>query len=442
MKKIFVVLAMAAMMFSAANIDAQVKSVNAVRSAVENAQKAASDAKKAAKTATWLKLGETLVEAYNAPMGSGWIGATEQELALVMTGMKPSSEEQVTINGEPMVKKVYDTMNYYFNAQGQLSIIEVTKPVYEDALDQALEAYKKASELDVKGQKTKDIVAAVNSIVEKNNNAAYNEYSFGNLAKATTYFKKAFEASTSMAGVNPDFDALSNAAFTASGSGDLATAKECLAKCLANGYEGEDGDIFARLADVETKLGNAEAGKEILENAFTKYPQSQGILVGLINYYMTSGENTDRLFSLIDDAKANDPANASLLYVEGQTHEKLGEIDAAFKSYEDCIAVDPSYAYGYIGQGVLYSKKADEIIDAASLEMDQRKYEALVEEYAKCLKSSVEPFEKAYELVNDEGTKQGIAQYIKDVCFRLRNESADWQAKYEKYAEIVANNNQ
>ena len=146
MKKIFVVLAIAGAMISAANVNAQVKSVTAVRSAVESAQKAAADAKKATKVATWVKLGQTLVEAYNAPMGNGWIGATDQELALVMSGTKPSAEEQVTVNGQPMIKRVYDTMNYYFNEQGQLSIIEVTKPVYEDALEQAVEAFKKAAE--------------------------------------------------------------------------------------------------------------------------------------------------------------------------------------------------------------------------------------------------------------------------------------------------------
>ena len=83
MKKIFTVLAIAATM-SAANVQAQVKSLSAARSAVESAQKAADDAKKATKAATWVKLGQTLLDAYSAPMGNGWIGAGEQELMLVM----------------------------------------------------------------------------------------------------------------------------------------------------------------------------------------------------------------------------------------------------------------------------------------------------------------------------------------------------------------------
>lgn len=438
MKKILVVLALAGAMLSAANVQAQVKSVGAVRSAVEAAQKAAADAKKATKTATWLKLGQTLVDAYNAPMGNGWIGATEQDLTLVMGSVKPSAEEQVTINGEPMVKKVYDTMNYYFNAQGQLSIIEVTKPVVDNALEQALDAYKQASALDEKGQKAKDITEGVSGIVEKFNNAAYNEYSFGNFAGASKFFQKAYDASTAISGVNPDLDALYNAGFTAAAVNDLETAKACFEKCIANGYEGENGDAFTKLADVEDKLGNKEASKTILEDAFIKYPQSQGILIGLINYYMTSGENTDRLFALISDAKANEPENASLYYVEGQVNEKLGNFEAALRSYDDCVAVNPSYAYGYIGKGILCYNRAVEIQDAASLEMDQAKYDKLVEEFESTLKACIEPFEKAYETTDDETVKTGIAEYLKNACFRFRTEGDDWQAKYEKYAEAAA----
>ena len=437
MKKIFVVLAIAATL-SAANLQAQVKNATAVRSAVESAQKAANDAKKAAKTATWLKLGQSLVDAYNTPMGNGWIGASAQDLALVMGSVKPSAEEQVTVGGAPMIKKVYDTMNYYFNEAGQLSIIEVTKPIVDDALDQAVEAYKKAAELDVKGQKTKDITDAMNGIIEKYNNAAYNEYTFGNLEKAAAYFEKAYNASKALPGLKEDLDALYNAGFTSYGAGKLHEAKAFFEKCVAAGYDGENGDAFAKLADIADRLGNKEESKNILEKAFTKYPQSQGILIGLINYYMTSGEDTDRLFDLLADAKKNEPNNASLYYVEGQINEKLGKFEAASKAYDDCVAINPDYAYGYVGKGILYYNKAVEIQEAASNEMDDAKYNKLVEEFESTLKACIEPFEKAYETIGDESVKPSIAEYIKNACFRFRTEGPEFQAKYEKYAEAAA----
>lgn len=437
MKKIFVVLALAATL-SAANLQAQVKSATAVRSAVESAQKAAADAKKATKTATWLKLGQSLVEAYNSPMGNGWLGATDQDLMLVMGSEKPSAEEQVTINGESMIKKVYDTKNYYMNGAGQLAIIEVTKPVVENALEQALEAYKKAAALDEKGQKTKDILDAVSGIVEKFNNAAYNEYSLGNFDKASVFFKKAYDASKAIAGTTPDVEALYNAGFTANACGKLQDAKALLKECIAAGYEGENGDALTKLADIEEKLGNKEESKNILENAFTKYPQSQGILIGLINYYMASGENTDRLFDLIADAKKNEPNNASLYYVEGQINEKLGKFEEASKAYDECVEINPNYAYGYVGKGILYYNKAIEIQEAANNEMDDAKWAKLVEEFEATLKGCVDPFIKAYEKVEDASVKPQIAEYIKNACYRFSSNDEQYKALYEKYAEAAA----
>lgn len=438
MKKIFVVLAIAASMISAATVNAQVKSATAARSAVEAAQKASADAKKAVKAATWVKLGQTLIDAYDSPMGNGWVGATEQDLAFVMGSTKPSAEEQVTVNGAPMVKKVYDTMNYYFNQNGQLSIIEVTKPVVENALEKAADAFVKAAELDVKGQKTKEIVDGINGIVEKFNSAAYNEYSAGRLANASEFFAKAYKASSSVAGAKVDLDALYNAGYTSYASGKLQEARDYLKECVAKGYEGENGDAYSKLADVEDKLGNKEEGRRVLENAFTKFPQSQSILIGLINSYMSAGDNTDRLFDLISNAKKNEPENASLYYVEGQIYEKLGNFESASKAYDETIAVNPNFAHGYIGKGILFYNKAVEIQEAASNEMDDNKYNKLVEEFEATLKGCVAPFEKAFETVTEADQKKGIAEYLKNACFRFRTESPEWQAKYEKYAEAAA----
>lgn len=53
----------------------------------------------------------------------------------MMGSEKAQSTEVVTINGEQYEKNVYADKNLYFNDKGQLAIIEVTKPVYADALE-------------------------------------------------------------------------------------------------------------------------------------------------------------------------------------------------------------------------------------------------------------------------------------------------------------------
>ena len=74
------VLALAAA-FTAAN--AQVKSIAAAEAAVQKAQADVENPKKAEKVATWIKYGQTLMDAYNAPAGNGWLGANKSEVQLI-----------------------------------------------------------------------------------------------------------------------------------------------------------------------------------------------------------------------------------------------------------------------------------------------------------------------------------------------------------------------
>ena len=434
MKKILLVLA-AVISMQVANAQQQVKSAAAAKASVEAAQKAADDAKKATKVNTWMKLGSTLMDAYYAPQGSAWIGASAQDLMLVMGNEKPSSEEAVVISGQQFTKQVYDSRNYYFNQNGQLQMIEVTAPVVENALDKALAAYTKAYEVDAKHSKAKDIAEAVKNIGQKYTDEAYNAYTFGNYAKASEFFQKAAEASVAVPGIQVDTNAIYNAAFTAYMVGDYDRAKTWFEKSIGAGYDGENGEAYAKLADIAEKAGDIEKSKGILEKAFMKYPQSQSILIGLINYYtLHDSKNTDRLFDLLDEAKKNEPGNASLYYVEGNINNQLGRTEAAIAAYDKCAEVNPNYEFGYIGKGIMFYNKAVELQDAASNEFDDAKYQVLQAEFEKNLKGCIEPFEKAFEITKDEGIKSNVAEYLKNACFRFRTESQDYMTKYEKYA--------
>ena len=433
MKKLFLILALAASMQVAG---AQVKTIAAAKSAAESAQKAADDAKKATKFATWLKLGQSMIDAYGAPLGEGWIGASEQELALVMSS-KPLSEEQVEIGGQPYIKKVYDTKNYYFNANGQLAIMEVTEPIYEDALDRAVEAYKKAYELDEKASKTKEILSAISTIDQKYNDQAYTAYTMGDLAKASELFEKAAAASVAVPGSQLDTNAVYNTGYTAFMAENYDRAKEFFQKSIDSGYDGENGEAYAKLAAIAEKQGDKEGSKNILETAFTKYPQSQSILIGLINCYLESGSDTDRLFELVNEAKANEPDNPSLYYVEGNIRSQLGQEAEAFAAWDKCAEINPNYAFGYVAKGIYLYNKAVDIQEQANNEMDDAKYMKLVEDFEASLKGCIEPFEKAYETI-DEGSKKGVAEYLKNATFRFRTESEEAQARYEKYSTAAA----
>jgi len=439
MKRTLIVLALLAS-FQVA--DAQ-SNVNSAAKAVESALAASQNEKKATKVATWMKLAQTYVDAYSAPAGNVWLGADLNALQLSMGSEKPTSVETVSLGGTQYTKQVYENKNLYFNAQGQLSIIEVTKPVVEDALTKALEAYKKAYEVDVKHSKDKDISEGIKTIAEKFNQEAYNAYTLGDIRKAESFFEAAVEAAAQKPYEKIDTNSLYNAAFTAWSAQDFSKAKTLFENCLGYGYYAENGEVFAKIADcishVDTTKAGKTAAKDYLEQGFQKFPTSESIVFGLINYYMTSGEGTDRLFELLQQAKTTSPDNASLYYVEGQAYKQLGDLDKAAKAYDESAAKDPKYVFAYIGKGQMYYDKALELQEKAQSELDDTKYMALVQEFEVTLKKCIEPFEQAYVVCEDPAIKSTIAEYLKQIYYRFRDQDPKYQAGYEKYNALLNN---
>ena len=192
MKRILIALAV---LLSVQVADAQTKTPDAAKKAVESAVAASKDAKKGAKLATWTKLATAYMDAYSAPTGNAWLGASKQELQIIMAGQRPASVENVVLAGEQLTKEVYADKELYFNGAGQLVIMNVTKPVVEDALGGALEAYKKAWELDVKKSKAQDISEGIANVARKYMDEGMNQYQFGNLAAASVLFEKSADAS-------------------------------------------------------------------------------------------------------------------------------------------------------------------------------------------------------------------------------------------------------
>ena len=435
MKRIALVLALIASLQVAG---AQSKSLSAVKSAVDAATAATANPKKAAKVGTWLKLGQACMEAYDAPQGSAWVGATKQDLQLIMGNSKPSSVEDVVLEGQSFLKEVYPNCNYYFR-DNVLQMIEVTNPAIPNALDKALEAYKKAYEVDAKKSKSSDIANALKSIGQKYVEQAYNAYTFGDFKKSSELFEAAVNATSTKPCAAVDTNAVYNAGLTAWIAKDFGRAKTFFNKCIDEyKYEGTDGDVYAKLADIYDKEGNKPAMKEILERGFSSPPQSQGILIGLINYYISNQEDTGRLFELIDQAKKNEPNNASLYYVEGNINKELGKIDEAIAAYEKCAEINPEYEYGYIGEGILFYNQAIDIQEKAANEMDDAKYMVLAEQFEKSLKNCIAPFEKAFNLTKDASLKVSLAEYLKNACYRFASEDENYKAAYDKYAKIVA----
>ena len=437
MKRILIALAV---LLAVQVADAQVKSPEAAKKAVLAAEEASQNPKKNTKVATWLKLATSYMDAYDAPVGNVLVNSPRVQLQMMMGNEKPTAVEEVVVDGMPFKKEVYSNKNLYFDGTDVLRIVEVTVPVFEDPLAGALAAYAKAYEVDVKKSKEKDIVAGIQSIQQKYFNDGMNQYSLGDYKKAGELIVKAAAAAETAPNSVVDTTALYNAGYIYWASKDFETAKNLFEKCLANNYYYENGEVYAKLGDVYFNLGDKAKGVETLETGFVKFPQSQSILIGLINYYLESGENTDRLFELIGQAKQNEPNNVSLYYVEGNIHKQLGDFDKALAAYKECATVDPNYDFGYHGQGALLYDKAVELSEKAQNELDDAKYQALVKEYEQVLLDAIEPFEKAFEVSQNIQVKLNAAEYLKNIYYRFSSVEDKYMEGYKKYNEYVKAN--
>lgn len=433
MKKILLTVVALLTVF-AANAQNEVKSVPAATKSLASAKEAVNNPKKNTKAATWIKYGQALIDAYNAPAGEILVGMGSQELDLIGFKEKPLKEEEVTVADVPYTKKVYADKNIYFASNGQVAIIEVTNPIEKDALPLAVEAFAKAVSIDGGAKTVKDATEGIKMVNEKLNSLAITEYSLNKLEESSVCFEKAAEALATAPVSALDTNAVYNAGLTAFMGGNMDRAKVFFQKSIENNYFGTDGDVYYKLSVIADKQNDAEGSKAILKEGFEKFPQSQSILIGLINYYVKSGEGADELFSLLDKAKKNDPKNASLYYVEGNAHKNLGDLEAASAAYDKCYEIDPTYNWGYIGKGIMFYEKAIEYQDLASKEMDDAKWSELSKKFEESLKSCIEPFEKAYELSTDPEIRRTVSEYLKNACFRFRGESDEYQQKYEKYA--------
>ena len=427
MKRILFVLALAAA-FQVAG--AQVKP-EAAKKALAAAEANAQNVKKNTKAAVWQKLGDAYVNAYDAPVGSiqpGWPRNLVTE--------KPMAEETVEVGGQPMTKLVYADKNIYIDGAGNVSLVEVTAPIVEGALDKAVEAYSKAYSMDPKTAKA--VTAALESISGKYVNEAYNAYTFGKYAEASVDFEKAAAVAATAPLSKIDTNSVYNAGLMAHMVEDYPRAEKFFQASANNGYYGETGDVYAYLSEIKMNLKDTLGAKVVLEEGFTKFPESQRILIGLINFYLSNNEDPEKLFSLLDQAKKNEPNNGSLYYVEGNIRTQLKQYDEAVAAYEKCAEIQPGYEFGYIGEGIMFYNRAIDIQTLAQEELDDNKYMALVAEFEQNLKACIAPFEKAFDMTKDEGVKASIAEYLKNSFYRFRDEDQKFMDGYEKYNAYVA----
>ncbi len=287
---------------------------------------------------------------------------------------------------EVIEKKQVDAWLKQGNIYVELAKNITTKVKYEDALETAFAANKKAIDhplskkfQQVSAAKNLQAVAfefwnrGANNYSLQNFEAAYNDY---NMVLVIHDIVAPIDASADPLGgldinaetgaTTPKYPAHVEAtAFLATLAEKNNEAAKLYEQLLANGnksavvYNGLFKAYFG---------SNPEKAMGFLQEGRSAFPENQELLYSEINFYLKNGE-TDKLEARLKDAIARDPENKSLYSVLGNTYDNLlkDEEDPAKRAtlmkkaedyYKLALEKDPEYGDVIYSLGALYYNEA------------------------------------------------------------------------------------
>ena len=422
-------------------LSAQTKEAADALKEIAKAQSDTQNPKKAENPATWIRMSDAYVGVFDAPIKSVWAGASQTELKVVLKDQRIISSESRTLNGETFTVDTYYDKDLYYYPDGKLAAWVVTKPYMKgDLLKEGTDALVKAEGF-AKGSKDKDLLERFLALKTRYVNEAVNFYTLGDFKKASENFEAAAIISQNKIVNAPDTVMIYNVGFTANLVGETDKAITYFKMALASNYDAK-GELYSRLAEAYKTNKEIDKAKETLGTGFKKYPTNQSILVSLINLYLETNDDTNKVLELIKQAQTNEPQNASLYYAEGNVWKKLNNMEKAIECYKKSVETDPNYVFGSFAIGSTYYDKAVEIQSKASEEVDDKKYEAMVKQLEIYLETAIAPFEKCYEVSTDKEIKAVVAEYLKNIYFRFREKGDTFKAGFEKYNAIYESSKQ
>ena len=408
--------------------------------ALKNYEKAKADitGKKAQDAASWVKYGKAIVAVYDHPAKNVWVGLSALEARVILKDQRSSGSETKTINGDEYEVVHYQDKDLYYDGSGSLAFWNITKPLLpQDLLSEAYEAYKKAYELDTKGAQKKGITDGMTVVQNRHVANAMAANSMGNFSLSSKSFAKSILCAEHPVINQVDTVVVFYTGLTAYYAQEYDVALSYIQRALNMGFS-QEGTAYSYIAECYKGLGQLEKVEPTLAEGFTKYPANQGILVSLINLYRENDKDPSQILQYIHVAQENEPNNESLFYAEGDVWKKLNNLDKAVECFRKSIEINPNYLYGHFSIGTSYYDTAADLQAKAAEELDDKKYNEMIDEMDSLLVKAIDPLEKSFSLAATDPTIQSeIAVYLKFVYYRLQGLDEKYLPLYEKYRDIA-----
>lgn len=425
MKRILVCLfVMGGVLLARAQEEATVSTLNftALQKKLEKSNQAIQNEKAKLKAKTWSDRGELFQDIADVNIQFIRMGMSSAETKLYMKEPKEIKTEES--EGKQRQIYVYDRINLIFENDELVNWVE-TMTIHPDPLPMALEAYKKALELDVKGGNfNKAIYQNMERLKRQLEINAILAFTNKDFSKAVICFENIMECSkTEVYNNYIDTIVIYNAGMAAKSAGDHQKAAQYFKRAAEIGYGGSD--TYYLLKNEYMALGDSALALETMEKGFEMYPDTFLLLIEIVNYHLAAGHSEEGL-KYLSLAREKEPTNPSIYFAQGTLYEKMGQTDKAMESYSDAIKVDSNYFNAYFNIGALYYNKAVELYDIANEKTDTKEYNAARIVADNELRKALAPMEKAHSL---DPKDRATLETLKTIYYRLQMD--------DKYQEVL-----
>ncbi len=436
MKRIFIALTLPFISFLViAQTSNQINFANIQRK-IDRSTQDVENPKKNTNTKTWQTRGEVMLEVYDAMTLniSATPGIGIHEFPVVVG--RPNQQIDEEVDGIPVTKMVMERVTFTF-ADGAIESWTFTNPLIENPLGEAYSSFLKAIELDDKGKAAPKIAESLIRLKSGFIAEGANCYTKKEYECAFESFKASVEI-----GKHPLINKVDTAIVYYTGlaaqlSGKQEIAIEFYKNALELGFS-SNGQAYYNIYEALTALEREEEGLKYLEDGFIKVPGNPNVLYGLINYYISKGDNPNKVLEYIAKAKEAEPDNFSLYFAEGTLHDKLENMELAEKSYLEAIELNPKFFDAIFNLGALYYNAGVKYTEEANKvpARDFEKYDAIMAKADVWFRKSIPIMERAFEI---DPNNKATVETLKNLYFRFRNDGEEIQKKLEKINEIWSN---
>lgn len=357
MKKLILMVA-AVLMYSAAGAQTYKVDKKALIEAIDKSDADIANPKRSQRAETWMQRGEAM------------FNAAAFVYIKVSPGLPVKSMLAALGKAEPIDTKVGEnTFQVYsypyadiYTANDMVQFWKEKMVVYEGAAQLALEAYKKAAEIDPKlAPKATEYITYIGDLYGIYANTALN---FGEQEKAAELFMESFDVKKEPLVGRIDSVAINNAGSLYYNMKDYDRAIETYQKAIEYNVW-EEGQVPNLLGYMYIQAEQYDKAKELYDKALALFPENKDLLESMVYYYRATGGDPNEMRNTLEKALAGDPENVGMWNGLAQIHYKSEDFDTAIEFFTKYVEKFPDSAEANFYLGNAWYLKGNELLKYA-----------------------------------------------------------------------------